>query len=38
VKRTPDVRHELKGVVAVRWDFVDGEVAVAPLWRHLSGG
>ena len=29
---TPGVRHEVKGVIAVRWKSVVGEVAVDPLW------
>jgi hypothetical protein len=32
------MRHEVKGVIAVRWDFLAGEVAVDPLWEYLSGG
>jgi hypothetical protein len=38
VKWTPGVRHEVKGVIAVRCKSVAGEVAVDPLWKHLSGG
>jgi len=32
------VRHEVKGVIAVRCETIAGEVAVDPLWKHLSGG
>jgi hypothetical protein len=35
---TPGVRHKVKGVIAIRWKSVDGEVTVEPLWKHLSGG
>jgi hypothetical protein len=38
LKWTPGVRHEVKGVIAVRCKSVAGEVAVDPLWKHLSGG
>jgi hypothetical protein len=38
MKWTPEVRHKVKGVIAVRWKNVDGEVTVDPLWKHLSGG
>jgi hypothetical protein len=32
------VRHEVKGVIAVGCKSIAGEVAVDPLWKHLSGG
>jgi hypothetical protein len=32
------VRHEVKGVIAVRWKELVDEVRVDPLWKHLSGG
>src|SRR6202040_3015097 len=31
LKWTPGVRHEVKGVIAVRWKSVDGEATVDPL-------
>ena len=37
VNRTPGVRHEVKGVVAVGCKSVGGGVAVDPLWKYLSG-
>jgi len=30
------VRHEVKGVIAVGCKSIAGEVAVDPLWKHLS--